>query len=144
MDNTAEVRPARRPLGVLLISVYYFFTSAYTLISFTLARSGVVQLDPVSRAYYASVSPADFVLLVLSALLIICAAISLLWLRQIAFPLFCAALALTASINLWHILTRHWVPAARVESVTRAALGWAVMLGVCIYAARLRAQGVLK
>jgi len=144
MDNPAESKPVRRPLGVILIAVYYFFTAGYTLISSTLARVGAVELDPVQKAVLGGVTLADYLFVVLAACLILSAALSLLWLRRVAFPLFCAALALTASVTIWNMLTRHWLSTAGGGSVMGAAVGWTIMLAVCLYTARLRAQGILK
>jgi hypothetical protein len=86
----------------------------------------------------------DYLFVVLASCLILSAAISLLWLRRIAFPLFCAALALTMSVTIWHMLTRHLISAAGVGAVIGAAVGWTIMLVACIYSARLKAQGILK
>jgi hypothetical protein len=136
-------KPMRRPLGVVLISVYYFFSAGYTLIASTLARTGAVELDPVQRAAVAGVTLTDYLFVVLAACLMLSAAIALLWLRRVAFPLFCAALALTVSVTIWNILTRHWMSARGAGSVMGAAVAWTIMLLVCVYTARLRAQGIL-
>ena len=144
LRNAVELKSRRRPAGVWVVSVYYFFSAGYTLVKFTLARSGLVELDPLQKSYFASLSPGDYLLVVVSACLMLSGAIFLFLMRRIAFPLFCAALALSASITVWNILTRHLTSKAAIGSLIGAGVAWTIMLLVCIYTARLRAQGVLK
>ena len=144
MENAVELKAQKRPFWVGIICVYYFLSAGYTLTNVTLVRTGMVELDPVSQSYYAGLTWTNYVLVVFSACLILSAAISLFWMRRIAFPLFCAALAFTAAVTIWNMFTRHWTSTTGVQSLIGFGLGWTMMLLVCVYTSRLRAQGILK
>ena len=144
MENAVEVKAQKRPLWVGIICVYYFLTTGYTLTKLTLVSSGLVELDPVQKSYWAGVTPGEYLLGAVSACVILGAAISLFWMRRVAFPLFCVALALTMSITIWRALTSNWISAVGIQSLMGFGFGWTTMLLACVYTRHLRAQGILK
>ena len=144
MENTVELKAQKRPAGVWVICIYYFLTGGFTLLSMALAYRGAANLTPQEKIYLASMTTFDYVLTIISAGLTLSAAMALFMLRRAAFPLFCAALAMSMAFTIWHMLVRHWISVVGSAGLMGAAFGWMVMLVVCIYTARLRAQGILR
>jgi hypothetical protein len=58
--QTASETPARRPVWVWLISVYFFLSASWTLLSFYLIRIGAVPLTPPQRSYLESLNGAGY------------------------------------------------------------------------------------
>jgi len=142
--QTATETPTRRPVWVWLISVYFFLSASWTLLSFYLIRIGAVPLTPPQRSYFESLNGADYLLTIIGALLTLSAAVSLFLLSKSAYYLFCATLAFNIAYTLWHIISRHWISVIGVAGLAGAGIGSLIMFVICLYTARLMAQGKLK
>jgi len=99
----------KRPGWVWAISIFYFFSAAYTLLSFYLIYSGKIPLQPAQKAYFESLTIVDMGLTVLLGLSNLIGAVLLFCLRRqafyfLAFP-FAAGLVMTA----WQILSKGFI-----------------------------------
>ena len=107
METVEPVKSRSRPAGVWVICLYYFLTAGFTLLSLVMVHQGAAALSPEQKSYLATMTAADYMMTIVSAALTLSAVVSLFLLRPVAFPLFCAALALSMAFTIWHILTRH-------------------------------------
>jgi len=142
--QTPADRSSGRPLLVWLISIYFFLSASWTITSLLLIMTGAVPLSPAQKSYFESLNAADYLLTIIGALLSISAAISLFLLRKAAYYLFCASLAFNMAFTIWHIISRHWLSVIGIGGLAGAAVGWLILFAICLYTARLAAQGTLK
>ena len=143
MQTPAEPS-SRRPLLVWLISIYFFVSSSWTMFSLFLTFTGNVPLSEAQKIYLRSLNGADYLLLILGALLGLSAGVALFFLRKAAYYLFGATLAFNMAFTIWHLIGRHWLSVLGVGGVAAAAVGWLILFAICLYTAKLTAQGTLK
>lgn len=142
--QTPPDRSSGRPLLVWLISIYFFLSATWTMFSLVLIKSGAVPLSPAQKTYLESLNGADYLLTIIGALLSVSAAVSLFLMRKAAYYLFCASLAFNMAFTIWHIISRHWLSVIGIGGLAGAAVGWLILFAICLYTARLIAQGTLK
>jgi hypothetical protein len=143
MQTPAEPS-SRRPLLVWLISIYFFLSSSWTMFSLFLIQTGTVPLSSAQKAYLANLNGADYLLLIIGALLGLSAAVALFLMRKAAYYLFGATLAFNMAFTIWHLIGRHWLSVIGAGGLAAAAVGWLVLFAICVYTARLTARGTLK
>ena len=114
------------------------------MFSLFLTFTGNIPLSEAQKAYLASLNGADYLLTIMAALLGVSAAVMLFLMRKAAYYLFCATLALNMAFTIWHIISRHWISVIGIAGLAGAAVGWLILFAICLYTARLAAQGTLK
>lgn len=133
-----------RPVWVWLISIYFFLSAIWSLLSLYLILSGTIPLEPAQKAYFDRQTPVDYALIILAGLLNLAGAVTLFLLRKIARYLFLSALGLLAVSTLWHAAAKGWIEASGVAGFVGVLIGYALLVIVCIYAWRLSKKGVLQ
>jgi len=138
-----EIQKRKRPVWVWIISIFFFFSAGWTLLSFYLVGTGVIPLNTAQQAYFDSLTALDYGLTILVGLANLIGAIALFFLRKIALHLFASALTVNFLMLIWHALNKGWVAAISGPGLVGAFIGWGVLLAVCAYAWKLTKSGVL-
>ncbi len=142
-NSTAAVK-TKKPFGVWLISLFYAFSTIYTLLSMALLLTGVIPMTEGMRIYFANLTALDWLLTAVLSLLTITAAVSLFLLRKIALPLFCINFVSNFSMQLWHTLTKGLPAAMPTGGLVGAFIGSLLVGAAAIYVWRLKRKGILK
>ena len=133
----------KRPKWIWAITIFYFVSAGWTLLSFYVVGSGSIPMGPAAKAYFDSLSTFDHVITVLIGLAGFFGAITLFLLRKIAFYLFTGALIGHSLLAIWHTLTKDWIAAVGNAGLAGAVFGWALLIAVCVYSWKLTKKGVL-
>ncbi len=141
-----EKRPKhRRPIWVWLISVFYFGFGA----------SGIMAVGMALVLFFRGSVPPEQ-LPVLNTMLqsslwgllpavSVAGALSLFFMKKIAFPIFTGLLAIrTALPAIFAAHPDYGFSKSTAEMIAGYALGYGILLGVCIYAYHLRKTGQLR
>lgn len=139
--NQGEAR--KRPVWVWIISIFFFLSAGWTLLSFYLVYSGAIPLQPEQTAYFESLTPVDHGLTILLGLTNLGGAVALLLLRRAALYLFVGAFVLDTVMTIWHTLTKGWVAAIGGAGLVGMLIGYGLIVAVCIYVWKLKKSGVL-
>lgn len=130
---------SRRPVWVWIISTFYLFSAAYSLVVGYLVISG--RLNP---AAFASLGPLDWTI---SAAILACnvaGAIFLFMLRGLAPYLFLAGLSVSLLQTAWFVLARGLLAGIAGPTLIGLVLGTAISVAVIGYAFHLANKGVLR
>jgi hypothetical protein len=114
MDSNV-IENKKRPGWVWAISIFFFFSAAYSLLSIYLVSSGKIPLQPAQKAYFDSLTFIDYGLTILLGLTNLTGAVLLFLLRKQAFYLFAVAFAANVLMTVWHIVSKGFI--AAVSSV---------------------------
>lgn len=134
----------KRPILVWVISAFYVFSTAYTLLSFYLIWSGAITVSQPQRAYFAGLTVLDYLATIITGLLNLSGAIALFLLRRLALYLFLGGFSAGLVLSVAQALTLDWVAALPSGGLIGAILGWLIAIGIILYAWRLARAGVLK
>jgi hypothetical protein len=133
----------KRPILVRVISLFFLLSAIWTLLSFYLILSGTIPLQPAQKAYFDGLTPIDYASTIVVGLLNMTAAVMLFLLRRIARDLFLASFGISFVLAVLHTTTKGWAEALGGPGLIGALIGYVLVIGVCIYAWRLSARGVL-
>ena len=139
----SQANPIKRPRWVWVVSILYFFSAAWTLLSFYLIYSGAIRLDPQTQAYLDTITPLDRALTLVILTLNVAGAVALFLLRRRALQLFLAALSINLAISAWHVTTRGFAATLSGSGLMGLLVGWLVAGGVCLYTWSLARKGIL-
>ena len=142
-NDSAGPPTRRRPLGVWVISLVLAWGALWTPVAFALFQSGRIPLTPAQHAYYAGLTPLDFVFSCALELSNLAGAVMLFLLKRQALPIFVATLAFSLLQFLYQILAKHWLSAISGPGLAEVLAGWVVWALVILYVWRLRARGLL-
>src|SRR5690606_28176240 len=87
-------KKTKRPVGVWLISLFYFFSCSWTLLSFLIVYLRLVPLTAAQETYFSNLTIMDYILTIGIGGLGIAGAVSLLQMKKRATQLFIMSLAL--------------------------------------------------
>ena len=141
--ETYQGKAKKRPGWVWVISIFIFFSAAWTLLSFYLIYSGAIPLQPEQKAYFARLTSVDYSLTILLGITNLIGAVALFFLRRIAFYLFVGVLVLNSVMTLWHVLFKDWATAMGGAGLFGMLIGYGLIVAVCLYAWKLKKSGVL-
>ena len=141
LDNPQE--KTKRPAWVWVISVFYFISAGFTLLSFSVIGSGDAQLNSAQQAYFDSLTAVDYVVTITMGSANLLGAVLLFLLKKPAFYLFVGTFCAGILVAVWETITTNWVAAISPGGLVGAAIGWAISLAVCMYCWRLIQRGVL-
>ncbi len=133
----------KRPGWVWAISIFFFFSAGWTLLSFYLIYTGTVSLNPAQQAYFNNLTILDYSLTILMGFANLVGAISLFLLRKVALYLFVTALFANLLMTVWHIVFKGWAVAIGAPGLLGAIIGLGILVAVCFYSWRLTKSGVL-
>jgi len=132
-----------RPVGVWVIVGWTALSVAWSLLGYFLIYTGKAQLTPEMREYLSSLS-----LLERLASLAVGVAnvfgVVLLWrLRRRAVFWLTLALYGNVAMTVYQTLTTHVIAALDPPRAIGTLFGWALLIGIILYARRLSARGIL-
>lgn len=133
----------KRPGWVWAISILFFFSAVWTLLSFYLIHTGAIPLNPRQRAYFDDLGLLSYSITILLGAANLVGAICLFLLRKAALYLFGIALIVNTMFITWQMLSTNWTQAIESSGLSGAIIGWALLLAVCLYTWRLTRKGIL-
>lgn len=133
----------KRPRWVWVISIFYFLSAGWTLLSFYLISAGLVPLNAAQEAYFATLATVDYGVTILMGLAAFTGAVALFFLRKVALYLFLTSFGVNILLTLWHVMSKGWVEAIGGAGLFGAMMGLGLMLAVCIYTWKLIQRGTL-
>jgi hypothetical protein len=133
----------KRPGWVWAISIFFFLSAGWTLLSLYLIDTGAIPLSAIQEAYFNSLTGADYGLTIFIGLANLLGAVALFLLRKLAFYLFVTAFGANLILTVWHMVTKGWVAAIGGAGLVGAVIGWVLLAAVCIYSWKLIQRGVL-
>jgi hypothetical protein len=144
----SELQPSatsrrKRPRLVWVISLFYIFFVATTLLSFFLVFSGAVPTDPPTQAYFHNLGVFDHLSTIALGIITLTATISLFRLRRSAVALFTTALAFNVALTAFHAVAKGWTQASGGTGLIATSLAWLTLGAIIAYARRLAKRGVL-
>jgi hypothetical protein len=137
----------KRPLGIWIITAFYFL-SAYTLLrSYLLISNGLVPMNDAQRSYFSSISAVNWVIPIISGIVVLVAAASLFLLRRVSLTLFVIGFCLSLLSTLFEALTTNWVKAMASTGngggLIGVAVGWIIQIIVLLYINNLVKKKIL-
>lgn len=134
----------KRPFPVWLIFAFYLFSGVMNLSMLWMILTGEVNLSPQELSMVRKTSLA-WTLGGLLPLANIAGAVSLLLLRKIAFYIFSGMFVAGLANGIVQAAIMEWpLTGVSPQNFIHAAVGYLIMLAVCIYTSRLKKQGVLQ
>ena len=135
--------PTKRPVFVSGISILYFLSAGWVLLSSFLLYSGTIPLSGEQKAYFSSLTIFDYATSVLLVTLKLSGAVLLFLLRKRAISFFIAAFGLELVTTIYHIVAKNWIGAIGRPGMFGMVAGWTMSVAVIIYLRRLSAQKIL-
>ncbi len=136
--------PGRRPALVWVISIFYFLSAGWVLLSFSLIYSGAIPLNEAQKAYFQSQTVFDHGSTIVIGASNLVGAILLFLLRKQAFHFFVAAFSVGLALTLYQIVAKNWLGAIGGPGLVGAVISWAISVAIIIYSKRLTARKILK
>ena len=144
MHTTPPPLPTKRPAFVWVISIFYFISTGWTLLSFSLILSGAFPLNEAQREYFQAQTVFDYGSTTLIGLGNLTGAVLLLSLKRYAFHLFASAFGLGLILTGYQIVAKNWLGAIGGPGLVGAAIGWAISIAIILYSRSLIKSGVLR
>ena len=148
MNNASTISPEstqrKRPKLVWVITIFYFISAGWTLLSFALINSGIIPLNEAQAAYFKSQTILDILFTIVLGVLNFLGAIFLFLLRRSAFYLFLSAFAFGLLMTVYHIIFKNWLAAIGGPGLIGAIIGWGISIAIIIYARKLIRAEILK
>lgn len=142
--NEFQSKHIKRPKWVWAISFFYFISAIYTLLSLYLIHTGAIPIPEATKAYLDSLTTIDHIITIVIWVVILVGAISLFFLRKMAYPLFLISFVVNILMSLWHMLSKNMLSALVSGGAIGMIIGWGMLLAVCLYAKKLAKLGVLR
>ena len=137
-----------RPAWVWVISIFFFISVSWNILSYYLVYSGVFPLEPTQEALLGSFTVVDHSLSVAIAVLNLAGALSLFLLRRRAYHFFLAALSLNLVTMIWYFVARggvrKFLEATGWAGLIGQMMGLGLLTAVWLYARKLKKSGVLS
>jgi hypothetical protein len=140
--NMATKNGNKRPALVWLVSFYLLLSTAWALLLFYLAYSGVISLQTTQKQYFDNLTSLDLFLTVLLGLCNLTGAVLIFLLRKSAFYVLAAALILNIFITIWHTISKGYAEA--MGGISWILIGLLIPLGICLYCWWLKTKGTLS
>ena len=139
--------PARRPVMVWVISLFFFICTPLSLLSLLLLplmSSGVIPVQEHQRHFFASLNAFDYVLSLANIILSLTWAIQLFRLKRSALPIFLGLFVFGVLVLLYNILLKDWLNAVGTVGLIGAGFAWLFNFALLWYTWRLSRKGVLR
>ena len=134
----------KRPGLVWTISIFYFLSAGWVILSYALIYSGAIPLNHAQKQYLQSQTFLDSAFSVLIAASNLAGAVFLFELKKPSLPLFAAAFGIGLALTAYQILAKNWLGAIGVAGLIGAVLGWCISIAIIIYSKRLIRRGILR
>lgn len=139
-----ELPQRKRPKLVWVITIFYFVSAGWTLLSFALIYSGVIPLNEAQADYFKSQTILDILFTIVIGFLNLLGTIFLFLLRRSAYNLFLSAFAFGLLMTFYHIVFKNWLAAIGGFGLIGAIIGWGISIAIIMYARKLSKAGILK
>ncbi len=148
MNDASTISPElpqrKRPKLIWVITIFYFVSAGWTLLSFALIYSGVIPLNEAQADYFKSQTILDILFTIVIGLLNLLGAFFLFLLRRTAYYLFLSAFAFGLLMTIYHIIFKNWLAAIGCPGLIGAIIGWGISIAIIIYARKLTKAEILK
>lgn len=148
MNNASTISPEstqrKRPKLIWVITIFYFISAGWTLVSFALINSGVIPLNEAQTAYFKSQTILDILFTIVIGVLNFLGAIFLFLLRRSTFYLFLSAFVFGMLMTVYHIFFKNWLGAIGGPGLIGAIIGWAISIAIIIYVRKLINRDILN
>ena len=134
----------KRPALVWVISIFYFISAGWVILSFALVYSGSIPLNEAQREYFQSQTIFDHGSTLLIGVSNLVGAVLLLALKRPAFHLFASAFGIGLAVTLYHIVAKNWLGVIGGPGLVGAVIGWAISLSIIFYTRRLIGRDILR
>lgn len=134
----------KRPGWVWVISIFYFISAVWTLLSIYLIYYGEIPLEAEQKQYFDSLTTLDLATSIGLGGLNFLGAVSLFMLKKVSYYFFGITLFASIVFTLWHALTTGWLAALGGSGITGAVLGFVLAITVFLYVKRLKERGILS
>ena len=141
--NVEEKGKRKRTGEIWGFALFFCFSTIWSALPLVLIKAGIWSLPPAQKVYMDSLSAMDFAVTLLIALANLGGAVTLFFLRKIAFHFFAAALAANVLLTAWKIATNGWEQTVGSAGIGSTLIGWAMLVGVCVYIWRLSKEDLL-
>jgi hypothetical protein len=142
--NTENRVKPKRPKLVWVISIFYLFSMAWTLLSFTLIYNGDMPMTEAQKHYFSSETLIDIISMVVTSSLSMAGAMLLFMLKREAFYAFAWALILSIFTAVYHILFKNFVAAIGVSGLINFSVTWCISVAILLYSFSLENKGILN
>ncbi len=142
--NMQSTEGKKRPGWVWAISIFYFLSAVYTLLSFYLVFSGKIPLDPAQRAYIDQLTMMDHVLTILLGLSNLVGASLLFLLKKESFYFLGFPFVFGVLMTIWHTMTKGFASAIAGSGIVGLLFGWTMVILVLWYIKKLEKDGILS
>ena len=134
----------RRPPMVWLITVLYFVSAVWALLSLLLAYSGKVKLPPAQARFLQQQSDFDILMTVVMGALNLTGVVYLFRMRRPALAFFATTFILGIGMSIYHVLAQGWLEGREPAALGGVVLGALLNAGVLAYCWWLRSTGALR
>ena len=136
--------PRKRPALVWVISIFYFVSAGWTILSLALIYSGVIPLKEAQKTYFDSQTLCDHGSTLVVVVTNLAAAVLLFLLKKPAFHLFATAFFIGLMLTVYQVIVKNWLGVIGGPGLVGAIIGWGINMAIIIYSRRLISRGVLK
>ncbi len=147
MSTISNARPpaeSKRPVLVWVISICYFLSAGWTLLSVALILSGAMPPNEAQKQYFQSLSAFDHGSTIVISGANLLGAVFLFLLKKQAFYLFSGAFTVGIALTVIQIFTKNWLGAIGIPGFIGALLGWGIIVAIILYSRSLITKGVLR
>lgn len=142
--TTPPPLPTKRPVLVWVISIFYFISAGWLLLSFALTFSGAIPMNEAQKEYFRAQTVFDYASATLLGLGNLTGVVLLLSLKRYAFHLFAGAFGLELILTGYQIVAKNWLGAIGGPGLVGAVIGWGISIAIILYSRSLIKSGVLK
>jgi hypothetical protein len=135
--------PLKRPLWVWLISIFFFISVCWTMLSFYLINFDFITVPIETKQYINSLTFKDYFITITIGLINLIAAIYLILLNKIAFFLFCSSLIINILFTSLQAINKGFLKTLSSGGLIGAIIGYLILIGVCLYARKLIKSNIL-
>ena len=142
-----NVRIKKQPVLVCIVVVYYGIVFAWSLVAFSMIRSGAsgtVIPTPDQGANFSGLTYIDFAITFLIAITALLGTVNLIQLKRVALTLFQISLTVNVLYALWTILSTSLVETFDLVWFIGYMFGLVLLGLVLLYVYRLKQRGVLE
>jgi hypothetical protein len=133
-----------RPALVWVISIFYFLSAGWVILSFALIHSGTIPLNEAQKEYFRSQTILDYGSTLVIGVSNLVGAVLLLALKKPAFHLFATAFGVGLALTVYQIFAKNWLGAIGGPGLVGAVIGWGISIAIISYSKRLISRGVLR
>jgi len=142
-ETLSHPRP-KRPALVWVITIFYFFSAGFTILSAVLIYLGVIPVTPAAQHYFSSLTVVDHIITILIVCCNLIATVLLFLFRKQSFYFYSTAFVVSLLTTFAHAMTKGWLQAVAGAGFMGYVIGIGIPIAVITYSYRLMKKGVLR